>query len=374
MQFKNIIGQEAVKTHLSKLVGNDRMPHAQIFLGQQGTGSLALAVAFAQLVLCENKSANNFEDSCGRCRSCIKVSKFIHPDVHYSYPTVGSKMISTRFLKDWKAALEENPYLNVNQWLKKLGADNKQGNITKDECESIIKKLSLKTFEGSHKILIMWLPEYLGKEGNRLLKLIEEPPENTLFVLVAENDELILNTILSRCQVVKINPLLDEEIIKILKEKHQLDHDKAFNIARLANGSYNEALQLINEVEDDNAKLFLDWFRICYKGNGEEMVNWVNKEASKLGREGQKQLIDYALHFLRELLALKLTQQQDQLRLQAREAQTAIKMVKVLDHIQISKMMELFNDVYYYIERNANGKILFLDTSIQLHKIFRKKI
>ncbi len=370
MKFAEIIGQEDAKKTLLQLVANDRIPHAQIFWGSKGSGKLALAMAFAQYVLCQNKQT---EDSCGRCISCIKVNKFIHPDVHYSYPTIGSKVISTHFFKEWKAAIEENSYQNVNQWLSKLGAAGKQGNINKDECLSIIKKLSLKTFEGKYKVLIMWLPEYLGKEGNRLLKLIEEPPENTLFLLVAENMDLILNTILSRCQVLKINTLSDEAIIETLISKHQLTQEKAVNIARLANGNYNEAMRLITDLENDNATLFLEWFRICYKGNGEEMVNWVNKKAIKLGREGQKQLLSYALHFLREFLILKMTNNEDNLRLQEKEAKTAINMTKILGFEQVNKMMELFNDVYFYVERNANGKILFLDTSIQLHKIFRKK-
>ncbi len=369
MKFSDIIGQSQTKQHFVQLIDGERMPHAQIFLGPKGSGKLALAIAFAQYTLCENKQNG---ESCGRCRSCIKVSKFIHPDVHYSYPTVGSKMISTNFIKEWKAALEENPYMNVNQWLKKLGADNKQGNITKNECESIVKKLSLKTFEGKYKILIMWLPEYLGKEGNRLLKLIEEPPENTLFILVAENIELILNTILSRCQLVKINALSDDEVQQALIERKNIDEAKAFNAARLSNGNYNEALSLVHNIENDNAKLFLEWFRICYQGKGEKMVNWVNKFA-KTGREGQKQLIIYALHFLREFLALKMIGNDYQLRLQTEEADTATKMTRVLDYEQVNKMMELFNNVHYYIERNANGRILFLDTSIRLHKIFRKK-
>lgn len=370
MKFTDIIGQENIKAQLVQMVDNERIPHAQILLGSKGTGALPLAIAFAQYVLCENKADG---ESCGRCRACIKVSKHIHPDVHYSYPTIGSKMVSTNFLKEWKAAIEENPYLDVNQWLEKIGAENKQGNITKDECLNIIKKLSLKTFEGKYKILIMWLPEYLGKEGNRLLKLIEEPPENTLFLLVAENIELILNTILSRCQLLKINSLTESQIIENLVNKHQIGEEKATNAARLASGNFNEALNLVSNIENDHAKVFLEWFRACYKGNGEEIMKWMTDFTKKTGREGQKQLITYALHFLREFLLLKMVGEGYKLRLQGAEETTAKNMTKVLNHEQVDKMMELFNDLYYSIERNGNGKILFLDTSIQLHKIFRKK-
>lgn len=368
MQFKNIIGQADIKTLLARQVAEDRMPHAQLFLGSSGSGKLALAIAFAQYVLCENRSE---EDSCGKCRNCIRISKYMHPDVHYSYPTVGSKAVSTTYIKEWAEALQENPYMSINHWLKKLGADNKQGNITKDECVNIIKKLSLKTFESRYKIMIIWLPEYLGKEGNRLLKLIEEPPENTLFVLVAENQELILNTILSRCQIVKINPLSDEEIADKL-QLHGLDEENAINVARLANGDYNEALNLLENTENDNAQLFLKWFRICYKGNGKELVDWVSSFA-KIGRENQKHFLNYAQHFLREFLVLKMTGNTEQVRLQKQEKNTAINMTKVLGFEQVERLSTLFNEVTYYVERNANPKILFLDTSIRVHKILRLK-
>ncbi len=369
MQFKSIIGQEGIKKRLIEMVQSNRLPHAQLFLGPKGCGKLALAVAFAQYALCENKQDN---DACGRCVPCIKTKKLIHPDVHFSYPTVGSKVVSTTFLKEWRTALAENPYMNVNQWLKTLGADNKQGNITKDECVAIVKKLSLKTFEGRYKILIMWLPEYLGKEGNRLLKLIEEPPENTLFILVAENQELILNTILSRCQILKINQLSDEEVAEGLVEKAGQSSEEAMSLARLANGNFNEALTLTEHTENDNAKLFLEWFRICYKGNGLEMVKQTEALA-KLGRENQKYFFTYALHFLREYMVLKLTNDIDNIRLQKAERDTAQRMTKVIQFEQIQPIQELINEAFFHIERNANPKVLFLDVSIQLHRILRRR-
>ncbi len=351
------------------MVEGERIPHAQLFLGAKGAGNLGLAMAFAQLVLCSNRKDG---EACGRCVNCIKTKKMVHPDVHYSYPTVGSNVVATNFLKEWRSAVEENPYMNLNQWLQKIGADNKQGNINKDECLAIVKKLSLKTFEGKYKILIMWLPEFLGKEGNRLLKLIEEPPDDTLFFLVAENQELILNTILSRCQIVKINPLQDEEIAEGLMEKMKIDEAKAMTIARLANGDFNEAISLVDNTENDNAKLFLDWFRGCYKGNAKELVE-LTEELSKLGRENQKYFLTYALHFLRELMVLRVTNNQDNIRLQNTEKQTAINMTKVIGFQQIEKISDLLNEAIFHIERNANPKILFLDTSIQLHKVLRLK-
>jgi DNA polymerase-3 subunit delta' len=369
MKFSQIIGQQPTKDLLTSMVSGDRIPHAQLFLGAEGSGNLGLALAFAQMVLCHNPTET---DSCGRCVSCIKVNKMIHADVHFSYPTVGTKVTATSFIKEWRSAIEENPYLNLNQWLQNIGAENKQGNINKDECLAIVKKLSLKTFEGKYKILIMWLPEFLGKEGNRLLKLIEEPPENTLFLLVAENQELILNTILSRCQLVKISPLQDEEVANGLVEKLKINEAEALKIAHLSNGSFNEALTLLENTENDNAKLFLEWFRTCYKGNGKEMVD-LTGEIAKLGRESQKYFLTYSLHFLRELMVLRVTNNVDNVRLQNAEKQTAINMTKVIGFEQVETISTLMNEAIFHVERNANPKILFLDTSIKLHKALRLK-
>lgn len=351
------------------MVGEERIPHALLFIGPEGSGKLALAMAFSQYILCLNKQNG---DSCGTCAPCRKVSKHIHPDVHYSFPTVGSKVTSDQFLPEWRKAMEENPYLNINDWLQKIGAENKQGNINKDECTNIVKKLSLKTFESSKKFLIMWLPEFLGKEGNRLLKLIEEPPENTHFILIAENQDLILNTILSRCQVVKINQIQDEDLAVGLIEKVSLLEDKAKSVAYLSDGNFNEALKIAQNTENDNANLFLDWMRKCYIGNGVELFKWVEKMA-KLGRENQKEFLKYGLHFMREYLALKMTDGQLNARLQGKELDTAQNLTKVIEFDQVEKIVQLFTDCSYFVERNANPKILFLDTSIQLNKILKRK-
>jgi len=347
----------------------DRIPHALLFIGPEGCGKLALAMAFSQYILCQNKVEN---DACGKCPSCSKASKFIHPDVHFSFPTVGSKVTSDMFLPEWRKAMEENSYLDINQWLQSIGAENKQGNITKDECTNIVKKLSLKTFESSKKFLIMWLPEYLGNEGNRLLKLIEEPPEDTHFILVAEKQELILNTILSRCQLVKINQLQDTEIVEGLLQNGSIEETKANAIAPLSDGNLNEALKMVESMDNDNASLFLNWLRKCFVGNGVELFKWVETFA-KLGRENQKQFLKYGLHFMREYMALKMTGGTMSPRLQGEELITAQKLTKVIEFDQIEKIVKLFTDCAYFVERNANPKVLFLDTSIQLNQILKRK-
>jgi DNA polymerase-3 subunit delta' len=368
MRFQQVIGQEKRKHALRGMVESNRMSHALLFLGPEGCGKLALAYAFAQYVLCTDKQD---DDSCGKCSNCIKAAKWIHPDIHYSYPTIGSKAVSTNWLTEWRKAMANNVYLNSNDWLQFIGAENKQGNITKDECVEIIKKLSLKIFEGSHKIIIMWLPEYLGKEGNRLLKMIEEPPENTLFILVAENQELILNTILSRCQIVKINRLSDEDLQSALIERQNISQDQAAPIAHLAEGNYNEALSLLENTENNNAKLFLEWMRLCYVGNGVSTMDWVER-FSKIGRENQKHFLKYGLHFMREYMLLKLTGD-NKVRLLPEELKTAQNLTKVIEWDQIEAITKLFNDCAYYVERNANPRILFLDASLQLNQILKTK-
>ncbi len=366
MHFNQITGQTAAKARLVQMVANDRMPHALLFLGAEGCGKLALALAMAQYILCNDKQGG---DSCGRCSQCIKAAKYIHPDLHFSYPVVGTKVTSDSYAAEWRKALEQNPYLNVNQWLQSIGAENKQGNINKDECNAIIKKLSLKIYEGSHKILIMWLPEYLQKEGNRLLKLIEEPPENTVFILVAEQSEKILNTILSRCQIVNIHPLSDAEVERGLIQKG-VPAEKARQVAFLANGNLNAGLQLAESADNDNADLFLEWMRICWKGHGLDMVTWVNEKFATLGRENQKHFMAYALHFMREYTLLKMTGT-ERLRLQPKEAETAKKFTKIIEFPQIEPIVELLTNSSYYIERNANPKVLFLDASIRMHRILK---
>ena len=388
--MQKIVGQQRTKDFLASLASSERVPHALLFLSPTGAGGLALAINFAQLLQCERfggvknpDEAGLFETEplptvspatpvfqpCGECSACRKAAQFAHPDIHFSFPSVGTNAVSTDFLKDWRAFLSETPYADVNTWLQRLGADNKQGNINKEECNAILKKLSLKAFEGRYKILVMWLPEYLGKEGNRLLKLIEEPPEQTIFLLVAENQDLILNTILSRCQLVKLEPLSDEAVAEGLMEFRGLNQERARQIAFLSGGDFGAALQAADAPVTDDAQLLLDWLRKCWRGHAVEMVRWT-EEFAKLGRENQKQFLHYGLHFLREMLSLVSTGSAA-MRLRPEELATAQNMAKVLDFEKIMQIVELINDNIYYIERNANPKILFLDTSIQMHQIMK---
>jgi len=350
------------------MVRSGKIPHAMLFLGPAGCGKLALALAVAQYLLCQNR---NKDDACGICPACLKAQKNIHPDIHFSFPTIGSKATSNDFLNKWREALQ-SPYFELNDWLQLMGAANQQGNITKDECLQIIKKISLKTFEGSHKVLIMWKPELLGKEGNRLLKLIAEPPANTVFILVAENQEDLLNTILSRCQLIKINALPPTEIERALIDRWQVEPALARSVASISEGNLGQAVKLSETNENDLSEMFLEWMRLCYKGNGVLLVKWVEKIAG-IGRENQKQFIHYALHFMGELLRMKLIGNQG-IKLAEKERETAKGMSQVIGLNQLENITQLLNDCYYHVERNANPKILFLDLSISVHNHFKSEL
>ena len=370
MNFKDIYGHEREKHRLRSMFDNGRMPHSLLLLGNEGSGNLALALAFARYILCIDKKEG---EPCGECTHCVQSGKWFHPDMHFVFPCVGSNVTSNDFLVTWREKIHENPYMNANQWLQAIGAENKQGNINKLECVQIIKKLSLKTFTSDYKILVLWLPEYLAKEGNRLLKLIEEPPEKTIFLLVAQNQEKILNTILSRCQLVQINSFTDEDIALAMEERYEKSKDKANSIAHLADGNFNAALTLLDTTEVEQANLFLEWFRICFRGNGIAMVNWVTQFA-KYGRENQKHFLQYALYFMREYMVLKMTGSEEHIRLQPKELATAVKLKSIIEFEQIENITGLFNECSYYIERNANPKILFLDASIQLNHILKTQV
>jgi DNA polymerase-3 subunit delta' len=367
MLFEQIIAPGPVAGQLRSMTQTDRLPHALLLAGPTGGGSLALGLALAQYLLCEQRAE---ADACGQCPACIKNQKWIHPDLHFAFPTVGTNALSDHFLPEWRSALTENPYLSVNDWLHRIGAENKQGNINKEECNNITRKLSLKIFEGRAKVLLMWLPEYLGNEGNRLLKLVEEPPELTHFIFVTENPDLILPTILSRCQLVRIPPLSDAVVAQALETHWELPADRARDVARLADGDINEARKLSQATESDYGPLFLDWMRRCFQGKPTDLVDWTD-DFAKLGREDQKQFLRYGLHYWREFLAMKI-RGEAVARLLPAEAETAARMQALVGLEQLGDIVALFDDCIRYVERNANPKIIFLDASIRMHHIFQR--
>lgn len=400
MQFSQVIGQNELKTQLANMIQQNRLSHALLFLGKEGTGGLSLARAFAQFTVCEKVNRKKdvqsaipeptlfgeepetakeetqnifFTDSCGECPACRKASLLIHPDIHFSYPIFpkkpGEKSVCTDFIVEWRDFLSENPYGNNFDWLQFAGAENKQGNINVHECGDIIHKLSLKSFEAEYKILIMWMPEMLGKEGNKLLKLIEEPPPNTLFILVAENESLILPTLLSRTQLIKIPLLSPGEIVSALILREGTASEKAQEIAAQSEGNYHEALQQLQHAEDDWEVLLRSWLNSILKTGPLAQIKWV-EEVSKTGREKQKQFLKYFTHLLQQSLRLKIT---GDLHNPALKNDFAFKLNKLCDISQHEAIINELDQAAYYIERNANAKMLFHALTIKLYHIISNK-
>lgn len=372
MQFKEIIGQEKTKQHLLQTVNENRMSHAQMFLSPSGSGALPLAIAYAQYINCLDKGV---DDSCGVCTSCSKYQKYIHPDLHFSYPFFAKKPEETArlYIDQWRKMLLHDPYIDMDIWRSKNDAANKQPNINIAECHDIIKKLSYKAFEAQTKVLIMWLPEYLDKQGNALLKLIEEPPANTLFILVAQNQEQILTTILSRTQIVKIPKLSTAEVTEYLIAQSGLTQEQAADYAFLADGNMVEAKSLVANVQNDNSGKFTDWLRYAFRNNVSAMIDFAD-EAAKWGRENQKNFLKFGIGYLRECCLL-LGGAEELVKLSPLSLETAKKLSeKVLTLSMAEAAIAELEKAHYHIERNGNPKIVFLDVSLQLVKIISFKI
>jgi len=368
MSFTSVIGQVPVKQRLVELVHSNRLSHALLFLGPEGSGALPLALAFAQYVVCEQPKAG---DACGVCPPCVKAKQLIHPDIHYSYPVIpkkaGDKPVSTDYGAEWREFIGQSPYGNAYDWLQFIGAENKQGNITAQECNDIIHKLSLKSFESGYKILIMWMPEYLGNEGNKLLKLIEEPPANTLFLLVAENESLILPTILSRTQLVKVPLPEAADIEQALVERVKVGAEQARQIAVLCEGNYHEALQMIRHAEDDWQGVLREWLNAILKSGPIAQVKWID-EISKSGRERQKQFLRYFNHLLEQSIRLRFIGGEG-LPIPEGERDIALRLNKIADIGQQQAIIEELDRAAYYIERNAHAKMLFHALTIKVYHI-----
>lgn len=370
MQFKEIIGQESVKQHLLQTVAENRVSHAQLFLSPAGSGALPLAIAYAQYINCEQKLTH---DSCGECSSCRKYERLIHPDLHFSYPFFanGKDDVAKNYLEEWRGMIQKSIYFDLDIWRANLEAGNKQPNINIAEAHDIIKKLSYKAFEAQTKVLIMWLPEYLDKEGNALLKIIEEPPANTLFILVAQNQEQILSTILSRTQLVKIPKLPDEVVQQYLMDKANLSESQAAEYSFLADGNLIEANALLNDEVNNNASYFAEWLRMAYGNRVPDMMAFTETAAS-WGRENQKNYIKYGINFLRDC-GLILSGAEMLVKLPPQHLEVAKRLSAVLNMAMIEALINELEKAHYHIERNANPKILFLDVSLQLVKIIKFK-
>lgn len=407
MQFSRVIGQKDIKEQLMHMVQQNRLSHALLFLGREGSGALSLARAMAQYVVCERVNGKpltgarkelagpslfgdaepveppttvpgkpeTFADSCGECPSCQKAAKMVHPDIHFSYPVIpkksGDKPVSTDYMTEWREFLEKHPYGNSYSWLQFIDAENKQGNITAQECNEITRKMSLKSFEAGYKILIMWMPEMLGKEGNKLLKLIEEPPPDTLFLFVAENEAAILPTILSRTQLIRIPPLARRDIEAALELQEGLSVKKAEQIAAISNGNYNEALEQLAHADDDWEVFLRDWLNSIIKTGPAAQVKWID-EISKIGREKQKQFLVYFIHLMETAIKLRLVSPYGSAG-EGSLSDFALRFNKLCSLEQQEAIVNELDQAIYFIERNANAKMLFHALTIKLYHIISNK-
>lgn len=385
-----------VKRHLVEMVQQNRLSHALLFLGKEGSGALPLAMALAQYLTCSTVSKAATDqgpslfgepepvvvptDSCGSCPACTKSRQLVHPDIHYSYPVItkkpGTPPLSTDYVVEWREFIKQLPYGNVYDWLQFIDAENKQGNITAHECNDIIRKLNLKSFESGYKVLVMWMPEYLGKEGNKLLKLIEEPPPDTLFILVAENEADILSTILSRCQLVKVPAIETTAVEEALVSRSKLPAEQARQLASMSAGNYREALQLVQHSDQDFGYLLKEWLNATLRHQVPAQVKCI-EEISRLGRENQKQFLRYFIHLIEQALRLNVLGEVNNSFTEAFspfEQDMIPKLNRAMSLEQQEAITQELDKACYYIERNANAKLLFHALTIKIYHIVKHNV
>ena len=372
MFFKDIPGHEEEKSFLRNIVHEGKVPHAQLFLSHEGYGSLPLALAYASYLLCTSKSES---DSCGQCPSCVKSHKLVHPDLHFAFPVSKKdglnreETTSNAFIADFRNAFLRNPYLTESDWAKAINATSAL-NINVRECNEIAGKLSLQAFSDGPKIMIIWLPEFLGKEGNRLLKLIEEPTDNTHLFLVTENPSHIMPTILSRCQVVRVGGFKDEEILNLVQSVYgQIGNPE--QVVRLSDGNMAKALKIVAGNDADYSDLIINWLRVAFKRDGVAMNQFVN-DISTFSKDGLLDFLHYALHFVREHSFFLATGHAP--RLNDKELNVSKNIARFLDFSKVELFTTVIENTIFGINRNANVKVLFMAQTIQIGDILKNNI
>ncbi len=373
MFLSDIVGQKEVKGRLLKMVNENRLPHALLFTGADGSGNLPTAIAFAQYLFCTNKKNN---DSCGACPSCLKTSKLVHPDLHFVFPIAKSKDVkrSNDLITEFREVFLETPYLTLNDWFDSLGAENKQPIIPVEESGHIIKELSYTSYEGLYKMMVIWQPEKMNTEAaNKLLKVLEEPPEQTLFILVSNNPDSLLSTIISRVQQIPFARLTEKEISEALIQKFGVTADNAAQAAYLCDGNFNEAIKQLTQNDDELSFLqhFQSFMRLAVRFDCDKALSWIDNNAAQ-GREKQKQFLHYSLEIFRDSLMYNFGSR-DLVRLGGNEKQFLEKFAPFVTQKNYEKLVEEFNGSYYYIERNANPKILFMDLLLKTNELINLK-
>lgn len=372
--FRDVIGQEAAKQRLLQEAGEGRIPHAQLFCGPEGAGKLPLALAYAKYLCCTNPGP---EGACGTCPSCVKWNKLVHPDVHFMFPIVksakGKKEVCDDYLADWRHLLMNNPYFALPHWLSAMGAENGQALIYARESDEITRKLSLKSVEGGYKITIIWLPEKMHEAcANKLLKLLEEPPEKTLFLLVSEMPEQLLSTILSRTQRFSVPRIAEADIALALRDKYAVQSADADAIAHMANGSFVKALETISLNEENQLffDLFVSLMRLAWQRKIRELKQW-SEQVAGLGRERQKNFLDYCQRMIRENFIYYLHQPEMNY-LTRPEENFAIRFAPFVNERNVVGIMEELSEAQLHIVQNVNPRMVFFDFALKMIMLLKQ--
>ena len=376
MLFKDIVGNEIAKSRLVNTVRDSRVSHAQLFLGPEGSGKMQLALAYAQFINCTNRSES---DSCNVCPSCLKYNKLIHPDLHFVFPSAATgdtKALSKNYIHKWREYLLLNKFhASFSDWISYLGIERKQAIINKDDCNEIIRTLSYKQYEAEYKVMIIWMTEKLfHASAPKLLKILEEPPEKTLFILIAEDQDQILSTILSRAQLFKINKLTDAELMTALQQNYQVEPQILSRAVNMSDGNYIAAVHCLTQIEDVKQyfSLFTNWMRACYMNNIVK-VNEYMSEFAKMSRESQKAFLIYGISILRSCFLVHYDN--STISRLDEEEQTFVKKFSVfITQANIGAFSKAFNDAVFHVERNANANILFVDVSLKVHLFIKMAV
>jgi DNA polymerase III subunit delta' len=373
VRFSSIPGLPEVKSLLLRSAQSGHVAHAQLFAGVEGGAALALALAYVSYLNCQ---APTDTDSCGQCPGCSKNDKLVHPDLHFVLPVTATAKIpapalTSKFLEDWRAFIQEDPFRALEDWLEWIGAENKQAAISREEAGQLLHKVSLAVFEGPWKAVVLWLPELLHPAAaNALLKLLEEPPRQTVFLLVTQNAGALLPTIVSRTQRISVRAHTEEELAEYLETAHAVPTAAAQATAQLADGSLRAALALRSEVGTELFDFLIDWLRLCWGAKWQELLDKRSEEFQKLGREGQKHMLRYALGLVRKVLLVGLDPALVPA-LSATEGDTVRKMSRLITPQNADAIVRALTDAHYHVERNANPKLVFFDTSLTLFPLLR---
>jgi len=368
MFFRDIIGQDEIKKQLIKNVQENKIAHAQLLCGSEGVGKLPLAIAYARYISCQHPSD---EDACGKCPNCIKFNNLAHPDLHFIFPVVKKKsskdIVSDDYISEWRELIARTPYFNLPMWLEEMGAENQQAQIYVKESNEIIRKLSLKSSQGGYKIIIIWLPEKMNIEcSNKLLKLLEEPAEQTVFLLVSEEPDMLLTTIQSRTQRINVKGIEEKALQDTLVNQHGLQEQDAIHIAHRSEGNYLKAIESISLNEENKLffELFVALMRLAYQRKIKDMKFWSEKVAA-MGRERQKNFLGYCQRMIRENFIYNF-QNRSITYLDNDEEAFSTRFAPFINERNVMEIMNELSEAQRHIEQNVNAKMVFFDFSLKM--------